>query len=149
MTTADEVMAAVQQDALSAERYALELLSELALINETLAPVEKRKKEVTESLKQYMALQGMDSLRDGEHGLTARFQDRKGTPVYDLVSLARDTDGLALIRAAEAGMARIDHPMLTRFRKDAGASWADVIHKYEMPGTGTSALVLERDTDKR
>ena len=90
-------------------------------------------------------LNGLDSLRDGERGITARLQDRKGTPVYDLVSLAKDTDGYALIEAASAGMARIDHVSLSRFRKDAGAGWADLIAKYELPGTGTTALLVERD----
>ena len=58
-------------------------------------------------------------------------------------SLVTSAGGIdALIKAANAGMVRIDHTMLARFRKDAGASWADAIAQYEMPGNGTEALTV-------
>src|SRR5688572_24752538 len=77
MTTLAEQMEA---EALAERMKALDWLAELADLNDVIAPAEKRKKELTENLKQYMALAGMDELYDGEHAVTARFQDRKGTP---------------------------------------------------------------------
>lgn len=131
-----------------ARQEAAEKLTELALCNEMLSPLEKRKKELTDWLKQYMALEGLDFFEGQdahEQPITARFQDRKGTPTYDLVSLVKDGPGVqALASAAQAGMARIDHSMLKRYREKAGASWADLVAKYEMPGTGTTALVIEK-----
>ena len=141
--TSDPLTDAMEQDKMATERQMLGYVAELALINETLSPLTRRKADLTERVKQWMALEGLGELRDGEHGLVARLQDRKGTPVYDLVRLAHDTDGYSLIEAAIAGMARIDHESLSRFRRDAGASWADVVAKYEMPGRGTTALIVE------
>jgi hypothetical protein len=53
----------------------------------------------------------------------------------------RGFDG-ALIEAAKAGMVRLDHTMLSKFRKDAGATWADDLAKFEMPGQGSTALTV-------
>jgi hypothetical protein len=134
----------VAQAALAERRAALDLLAELALINETLSPVEKRKREITEYLKRYMGLEGLDSLHDGEHGITARFQDRRGTPTYDLIAAAEQHPE-DLTAAAKAGMLRLDHAMLSLFRRGGGASWADRLARLEMPGTGTTALIVERE----
>lgn len=127
------------------EREALGLLTELAYINEQLSPLEKRKRELTDQLKQWMALEDREDLLDGERGLVARLQSRNGTPTYDVVSLVKDAAGAeALVDAASAGMVRVDHAMLDRFRKQNGATWADLIERVQIPGTGTVALVIEK-----
>lgn len=132
-------------DQATEQRQMLDLVATVATLGDEISRLDKMREAAMAQLRQYLDLNGLDSLRDGERGITARLQDRKGTPVYDLVSLAKDTDGYALIEAASAGMARIDHVSLSRFRKDAGAGWADLIAKYELPGTGTTALLVERD----
>ena len=108
------------------------------------AAVEKHLKSLKDTVKQYLNEQGGE-LHDGEFDVTARLQERRGTPTYDLVTCVDSDEGFdAIIEAARAGMLRVDHPMLERFRKSAGASWADVLARYEMPGTGTVALLIER-----
>ncbi len=130
------------QDA-QAEREILGLISSVAHINDELKPLEVAKKYAVERIKNHMQLNDMKFMRDDETGATAKITERKGTPTYDIVSLVTSTGGIdALIKAANAGMVRIDHTMLARFRKDAGASWADAIAQFEMPGTGTEALTV-------
>lgn len=124
----------------------LDLAHTIAELNEALKPLEDAKKKAVEQLKQAMLLSDLNELHDAERGITARIQERKGTPTYDLVRLVESTEGCeALVSAAGAGMVRIDNTMLSRFRKDAGASWADAIARVEMPGTGTQALVVTND----
>jgi hypothetical protein len=130
------------QDA-QAERDILGLIASVAHINEELKPLEVAKKYAVEHIKNHMQLNDMKFLRDDETGAAAKITERKGTPTYDVISLVTSQGGIdALIKAANAGMVRIDHTMLARFRKDAGASWADAIAQYEMPGNGTEALTV-------
>ena len=130
------------QDA-QAEREILGLIASVAHINDELKPLEVAKKYAVERIKNHMQLNDMKFLRDDETGASAKITERKGTPTYDIVSLVTSAGGIdALIKAANAGMVRIDHTMLARFRKDAGASWADAIAQYEMPGNGTEALTV-------
>lgn len=131
------------QDA-QAEREILGLIASVAHINDELKPLETAKRYAVERIKNHMQLNDMKFLRDDETGAAARITERKGTPTYDVVSLVTSQGGIdALIKAANAGMVRIDHTMLARFRKDAGASWADAIAQYEMPGSGgTEALTI-------
>jgi hypothetical protein len=130
------------QDA-QAEREILGLIASVAHINEELKPLEVAKKYAVERIKNHMQLNDMKFLRDDETGAAAKITERKGTPTYDVISLVTSQGGIdALIKAANAGMVRIDHTMLARFRKDAGASWADAIAQYEMPGNGTEALTV-------
>ena len=144
----NELALEMEAEALAARQEAAEKLTELALCNEMLSPLEKRKKELTDWLKQHMALEGIDHLGgidSHEQPITARLHDRKGTPTYDVVTLVESPDGCdALVNAANAGMVRVDHQMLSRFRDKSGAEWADQIARFEMPGTGSIALVIER-----
>lgn len=141
MTTLAEQMEA---EALAARMKALDWLAELADLNDVILPAERRKKELIDNLKQYMALGGMDELYDGEHGVTARFQDRKGSPQYDLISAAEQHPE-AVVAAAQAGMLSLDGAMLKRLRDKAGAMWADRLAAFEGPGKGSSALIVKRD----
>lgn len=142
----DDVAAALDADRLAAEKAALDLLAELTLINETLSPLEARKKKVTEALKQYMALEGVDELRGVDHRerpVTARMQERRGTPVYDLVSAIAAGSTGAVLSAGSAGMLRLDHQMFDRFMQKNGAGWGLDLARYRMDGPGTVALVVE------
>lgn len=133
------------QDA-HAKQHMEDLAHAIAVLNEQLKPLEDAKKRAVDELKQLMLLSDTNELPVPEFGITARIQDRKGTPTYDLVRLVESTEGCeALVSAAGAGMVRIDNTMLSRFRKDAGASWADAIARVEMPGTSTQALVVTND----
>lgn len=126
------------------QRQMLDLVAAVATLGDEIARLEKMREQAKAQLRQYLELNGLDSLRDGELGVTVRLQERKGADTFDLVSAA-ETHPDAVIAAAKAGMARLDAVMFTRFRKDAGASWADRIDGYRMPGTGSTAMVVERD----
>lgn len=123
-------------------RAALEALNEIALINEALSPLEARKRALTATVRSYMGMNMATSMRDGETGVVARIQERRGSPTYDLATLAAGEGAPAIIDAARAGMLRVDAVMLDRFRKAAGAIWADDIASVAMPGALTYALIV-------
>lgn len=82
-------------------------------------------------------------LFDGELQWGAKLQHRAGQATYDLVTAAQTTTGPdAIIEAAKAGYLRVDDKMLSRFRKESGATWADELWRYRMPGTGSIALLI-------
>ena len=106
--------------------------------------VDKRIKSLRDEIKVYLEEQG-GRLHEGELETTATLQVRTSTPSFDLVTCASTEEGqAALIEAAKAGMVRVDFPMLKRFREQAGATWADTVWRYHMPGGTTSALIIER-----
>lgn len=105
--------------------------------------VEDYIKSLKDDIKAFLNESTEPALYDGELQWTAKLQPRAGTPTYDLVTCAQtDAGPAAIIEAAKAGMLRCDDKMLSRFRKDAGAPWADTIERYKMPGTGTVALLI-------
>lgn len=105
--------------------------------------VEEFLKHQKDAIKAFLNESSEPFIHDGELGWTAKLQARQGTPTYDLVTCANTEAGPeAIIEAARAGMLRIDHSMLRDFRKESGAGWADVINRFQMPGTGTIALLI-------
>lgn len=123
------------------EAEAIELLDELAAINEEIAPLKKRKDAITDQLKQFMALNDMRELRDGELGITARMQERNKPPSYDLASAPEES----VVQAARNHLLSLDHTSFKRLRNNDGALWMDMLAKYEMPGGIVEALIIERD----
>lgn len=145
MTT--ELAREMEAEMAETRRALLEDLNEIELINTQLRPLEARKRILNDRVKQGMGLAGLDELADGETGVVGKIQERAGTPLYDLVGAVQH-DGATAIEAlgdaALAGMVRIDHAMLKRFREGNGSSWADLLHEYIMPGKGTEALIVEQ-----
>lgn len=141
MTSIDELARLHEREMAETKRALLDDLNEVELINTQLRPLEARKRILTDRIKQGIGLAGLDELADGETGVVARIQERAGTPLYDLVSAAERS---SLLFAARAGMLRLDHAMFSRFRKESGAAWADDLARYEMPGNGTNALIVEK-----
>lgn len=123
------------------ERQAIDLLNELAIINEALSPLEKRKREVTEQLKQYMTLNDQIELRDGEHGITGIMQQRTKTPTYNLERASDE----AVVQAARHMLLSLDHSSFQRMLAREGDTWMEEIDGLKMPGGITEALVLVRD----
>ncbi len=144
MTAADDLGREMERDAAATEAKMLEAVRELALIAEAMRPLTARQTELRDQVKQFMTLNGLDELADRETGVVAKIQDRNSTPTYDLVSAVERGHDQALVHAASAGMLRLDHTMLQRFRKANGAWWAETIARYEMPGTSTTALIVEK-----
>ena len=143
MTTEAELLRELAADEAAASSHMLDLVAAIALLNDELRPIEAAKKRAVDELKQLMALDDLTEVRDGERGITAKIQERRGTPTFDLVSAVQA--GVSLTEAATAGMLKLDHAALSLFRKNAGATWADALAKYEVPGTGSVALLVERD----
>jgi len=142
----DEFDDMISADMAEVERRILDLMVAVDHINQELRPLEKAKKQSHEEIKQYMGLSNLTTLRDAETGVTAKVQFRTGTPTYDVMSCVATEEGQqALIKAANAGMVRIDNTMLTAFRSNSGSGWADLINKYKMPGTGTEAVTITKE----
>jgi len=142
----DEFDDMISADMAEVERRIIDLMVAVDHINQELRPLEKAKKQSHEEIKQYMGLSNLTTLRDAETGVTAKLQFRAGTPTYDVMSCVATEEGQqALIKAANAGMVRIDNTMLTAFRSNSGSGWADLINKYKMPGTGTEAVTITKE----
>lgn len=105
--------------------------------------VEKYVQALKDSIKEYLSDAPEPFIYDGELQWIARLQHRAGPATYDLVTCANTGEGAqSILEAAKAGMLRVDDKMLVRFRKEAGAHWADVIERYRMAGTGSVALLI-------
>jgi len=142
--SADDLIRIMEAEDADHRAGMLDCMNAIMFLNKQLKPLEAAKKEAVDTLKQAIALSGETSFVDYETNVIARLQDRKGTPVYDAKSAAGTDAGRdALHEAALAGMVRIDHVMLARFIKESGGGWADLLNKYQMPGTGTVALIVE------
>ena len=142
---ADNLTREMEAEQAAEKRRVIDAINELATIAEVTKPIDAREKLLREQVRDYMALNGFEVLEDGETGVRAKFQDRTGQPLYDLVSAAHVGHGtLAILDAAKAGMLRVDAQMLKRFRSGSGATWADVLEGYAMPGPQTTALIIEK-----
>ena len=108
--------------------------------------VEKLQGDRKDALKAFVQAHDNEAIEDGELGVTAKITVRSTTPQYDLITCANTESGAAaLLEAAKAGLLRVDHKMLTDFRKrSGGASWADTIERYAMPAGATPAIHIER-----
>jgi alpha-galactosidase len=136
-----ELEESIRRQADTQRQIILDLMYSVANINEEIKPLEEAKKYATNEIKRHMQLDDLHYLEDPERGVVAKITERKGTPTYDLMTLVSTLDGQdALIKAAAAGMVRIDHAMLSRFLKEAGSTWAAAIDRVKMPGNMTEAL---------
>ena len=148
----------VEQDALSQERVALQLINRIAklerdradalaavaLANHIDGELNQHIEALRDQAKQYLALEGLDSLRDGETGVEVVLQQRKGTPTYNVPRLLGLAGGAEALLGAgqQLGMVRIDHKALERARAAAPAAWLDLIASVQEPGQGTTALMF-------
>jgi hypothetical protein len=108
--------------------------------------VEKLQGERKDALKAFITDNGNEAVEDGELDVTAKITVRSTTPAYDLVTCSQTEQGAAaLLEAARAGLIRVDHKMLTDFRKrSGGASWADTLERFAMPAGATTAIHIDR-----
>lgn len=128
------------------QRALLDDLNELALINETMKPVEARKRILTDRIKQGMGLAGLDELADGETGVSARIQDRQASPKYDLGTLSLTKEGeAAIVSAAFAGALKPDHTIIERIHGYGTQKWAEQLWQVQMPGgIASTALIVTK-----
>lgn len=107
--------------------------------------VQKLQDERKAALKAFIEANGNEAVEDGELAVRARLNPRSTTPLYDMISCANTEAGAqAILEAARAGFVRVDHKMLTDFRKRAGAGWGDIIDRYRMPAGATGAIYIDR-----
>lgn len=143
MTTTDDLARVMEQERADRKREMLDAVNELATIASILKPLDARRELLRGQVKQYLELEGIEVLADGETGAAAKVQERHGQPPYDLVSAAATEDGeQAIMHAASGGYLRVDHAMLERFRKGNGATWADTLARYAGPEPITTALII-------
>lgn len=99
------------------------------------AAVEKHIKHLRDDIVKPYLLDNGGALEEAELGTKARIQPTYNSPTYDLVTAASQETGPAdLADAAKAGMLRLDNGMLEKFRGSAGASWADRLFRFRIPG---------------
>jgi len=108
--------------------------------------VEKLQSERKDALKTFITDNGNEAIEDGELDVTAKITVRATTPAYDLITCSQTEQGAAaILEAARAGWLKLDHKMLTDFRKrTVGASFADILNRYAMPAGATTAIHIER-----
>ena len=145
---ADALARSMEAEQAQAERHALELVNIIAALNIAIRPQEAEKAKAVDALKQYMTLRNLSVLEDAETGRVAKITDRESSPLYDLVSLAKAGNMGILADAALAGLLRVDHVALKRFRDGNGASWLDELWRYQMPGSTTVVLTVS-EGDRR
>ena len=136
--TSDLVREMEQQQA-DAQRHALDLVNAIALLNSQIKPLEGLKARAVDELKEYLLLNDLTELVDGETGAAAKLQDRTSAETFDLVR-ASERDPEAVLEAGHIGALSADSRMLDRH---SGAGWIDVLRKYRMPGRITTALYVE------
>lgn len=108
--------------------------------------VEKLQGERKDALKGFIEGNGNEAVEDAEMEVTARISPRSTTPQYDLRTCAETEQGAAaIIEAARLGWLKLDHKMITDFRKRTpGASFADILVRFQMPAGVTTALYIDR-----
>ena len=108
--------------------------------------VEKLQGERKDALKGFIEGNGNEAVEDAEMEVTARISPRSTTPQYDLRTCAETEHGAAaIIEAARLGWLKLDHKMITDFRKRTpGASFADILDRFKMPAGVTTALYIDR-----
>ena len=108
--------------------------------------VERLQGERKDALKGFIEGNGNEAVEDAEMEVTARISPRSTTPQYDLRTCAETEQGAAaIIEAARLGWLKLDHKMITDFRKRTpGASFADILDRFKMPAGVTTALYIDR-----
>lgn len=103
---------------------------------------DRRYKALSGPVRDYLDKHPDEQLRDGEHGIVARLQQRQGGPDLDTMSLAEADPDLALW-AMKHGLMKLD-----------GAAWKALAEKgaeaAKLRGwisklSGTTALIIERE----
>lgn len=142
---AHEAFEELLQDAMTgdaARSRVVAALAELHTARQEKSGWTKRDEKLSALVKDFLAAADERELLDGEAGVAAWIEERAGTPTFDLLSMVAAEAKAAdvLLSAAAAGLIRIDNTALVRLDKNNGAVWIDLLKKYRMPGTGTSAL---------
>ncbi len=143
MTTPAERLQALMADvAADGEAEIIGLLSPLMSARESKNEAGREDSRLTERVKQYMTLEGLDSLHDGEHGITARITDTKRTS-WDLRSL----DERLVLALWRAGLLTVETRAFDALRKAAPTTdWDDVNRAPGVRQEGsTTTLHIERD----
>ena len=88
----------------------------------------------------YLAKHGGDLL-DGENGIRAALQDKRGAPELDLMSMAEANEGLVLW-AARQGVLKLDAKVFAAL--DGKARETLLLKDYISPGAGSQSLIIAR-----
>lgn len=101
------------------------------------AQAKNEKEALGKSFKEWLDENPGDVLHDGEHGLQALLQERRGTPVYDLITIA-EKDPILFDRLLKTGCLQVNAAAV----KVQGVQVAGV-EKYAGPAPVTTALQVK------
>ena len=118
---------------------AVDWIAQLDVVRQEQAQLRNRNEQLTDALKQWLALEGLERLDYEELGIAAVLQARHGTD-YDLIALAKASPP-ALLELALAGCLKVDSTALKGQRGKRAA--VDDLQRYAMPQESV-ALVIER-----
>lgn len=119
------------------EREVLELLDELFVLRQAIRETQKREREITEVIKQYLLDRGEDELVDGEKGVRARLVTRRGPDTYDV----RNMPDELVLRLKELAALSVD-TKVTKALEGKVIEALD-IKRFRIPGSETQMLVIE------
>ncbi len=115
------------------------LLDEYATLTEALNITRRRQQELRERIVQFMELEHVDELYDGEHGVTARLQTRRSSTTYDVGSmpdyLVLRLRDLAVLNTDAKAMKALDRRVIE----------ALAVNQFEVPGREAVALTVRRN----
>ena len=127
-----------QAEATAARREHIELLREIYDLRSKANAATRAERGLTERLRQYLDLEGLNELSDDERGLVARLQEREGWE-QDLRNMPADV--LAALLAA--GALRFDNKLVEALVEKAPTTAVGEALKYRRRIIASTALLVE------
>ena len=125
-------------DGVVSRREAVGAIEELREAREQRANYEKAATGLANLLRRYLTESGED-LYDGERGLRARLQLRKGEAVYDV----RAMPAALVVELQSLGLLAVNHKALMALRDGAQVVACDDAQRYVSRGEGTPTVIIE------
>ena len=127
-----------KQDGRLSRRKAVEAISVLREARRLREQYEKVASSWAGQLRRYLEESGED-LIDGERGLRARLQLRKGEALYDV----RAMPSALVVELQSLGLLAVNHKALTALREASQVVACDDAQRYVSRGEGTAAVIIE------
>ena len=143
MTISPETVSQTEDDAGAMEA----LLKPYVAIREQKQPLETALDAWGKRLKAWLQAHPGEQLIDGEHNIVAELQTRRGTPQYDLITLA-ERDPVLFERLLKTGCLRVDHKSVQAQQGQVGGTSiyiaslpeTEALQVSSHPGKGLSSL---------
>mgnify|MGYP001580232971 CR=1 FL=1 len=124
-------------------REAVAILSEYELLGHAITETQKRRTGLGDAIKRWFATTGEAELVDGENGLVARLQRRRGPAAYDVASMPAEL----VLALQPLGALNVDAKVLRALK--GKMIEADDAERFAIPGAETVALIVAREDSAR